>query len=222
MVNGVHDMGGMHGLGPVEYEDDEPWFHEEWERRAFALTMAMGASGKWNIDKSRYTREMMPGPLYLNTSYYEHWLHGLEQLLIENGFVSAAEIETGQVDPELAKVADARVLAQENVQRVLNKGGAAWREADIEAAFSVGEMVRVRNHHPTGHTRAPRYVRGHQGMVDRVHGIMVFPDSSAGGEGEQPHYCYNVRFSAHELWGDGADTDCFVYLDLWERYLEEI
>ncbi len=222
MVNGVHDMGGMHGLGPIEYEDDEPRFHAEWERRAFALNLAMGAGGKWTIDKSRYEREMMPGPLYLNTSYYEHWLYGLAQLLIENGFVSAAEIDTGQVDPELPKVTDARFLAQKDIQKVLTTGGSSWREADIEPAYSVGEMVRVRNDHPTGHTRAPRYVRGHHGMIDRVHGIMVFPDSSAGGEGEQPHHCYNVRFSAQELWGDGADPNGFVYVDLWERYLEEL
>lgn len=92
-MNGAHDLGGMHGFGPIERETDEPLFHEEWERRCFALTLAMGAYGAWNLDMTRHARETMPPGEYLTTSYYEHWLHGLQQQLIEHGFVSQAEIE---------------------------------------------------------------------------------------------------------------------------------
>ena len=92
-MNGAHDMGGMHGFGPVEPEEAEPVFHAEWERRAFAITLASGALGLWTLDKSRYVRETTPPARYLRSSYYEIWLFGLEAVLIENGVLSAAEIE---------------------------------------------------------------------------------------------------------------------------------
>ena len=92
-MNGIHDLGGMHGFGPVDPERDEPVFHHEWERRAFAVTMAAGFLGEWNIDMSRYAREQMPPAEYLATTYYEHWLFGLEQLLVERGLLTRAEIE---------------------------------------------------------------------------------------------------------------------------------
>jgi nitrile hydratase len=92
-MNGAHDMGGMHGLGPIVREDPEPWFHEEWERRAFALTLAAGFLGKWNLDMSRYAREQMPAAEYLATSYYEHWLWGLERLLVDKGLLTREEID---------------------------------------------------------------------------------------------------------------------------------
>ncbi len=91
-MNGVHDMGGMDGFGPVEIEKDEPIFHAEWERRTMALTVAMGFQGLWNIDKSRYARENRDPLGYLADSYYERWLYGLEVLLEENGLVSRDEI----------------------------------------------------------------------------------------------------------------------------------
>ena len=92
-MNGIHDMGGMHGLGPIDREENEPVFHHAWERRAFALNMAAGFLGDWNIDMSRYAREQMPPAEYLATSYYEHWLWGLERLLVEKGLLTRTEIE---------------------------------------------------------------------------------------------------------------------------------
>ena len=92
-MNGIHDMGGMHGLGPIDREENEPVFHHAWERRAFALNMAAGFLGEWNIDMSRYAREQMPPAEYLATSYYEHWLWGLERLLVEKGLLTRAEVE---------------------------------------------------------------------------------------------------------------------------------
>ena len=100
-MNGIHDLGGMHGLGPINPESDEPVFHNEWERRAFAITLAMGATGKWNLDMTRFAREKMDAGQYLSTSYYEHWLAGLEILLNEHGLVSSEEIETRMA--EIAK-----------------------------------------------------------------------------------------------------------------------
>ncbi len=100
-MNGAHDMGGMDGFGPVEIERDEPIFHTEWERRAMALTVAMGFQGLWNIDKSRYARENRDPLGYLADSYYERWLFGLEVLLEENGLVTRDEIAARMA--ELAK-----------------------------------------------------------------------------------------------------------------------
>jgi hypothetical protein len=102
-MNSVHDMGGMHGLGPIVHEENEPWFHEEWERRAFALNLAAGFLGKWNLDMSRYAREQMPAAEYLATSYYEHWLWGLDRLLVEKGILTREEIDARMA--ELRKAA---------------------------------------------------------------------------------------------------------------------
>ena len=100
-MNGAHDMGGMDGFGPVVAEKNEPVFHADWERRTFAMTVAMGFYGAWNIDMARHARERMEPGEYLRTSYYEHWLHGLETLLVEKGLVSAEELEARRA--ELAK-----------------------------------------------------------------------------------------------------------------------
>jgi nitrile hydratase len=91
-MNGAHDLGGMHGLGPIDPEKDEPVFHAEWERRCFAITLAAGFLGQWNIDMGRYARERMHPAEYLSTSYYEHWLHGLQLLLVEKGLLTEEEI----------------------------------------------------------------------------------------------------------------------------------
>jgi hypothetical protein len=100
-MNGAHDMGGMDGFGPVVAKPNEPVFHAEWERRTFAMTVAMGFYGAWNIDMARFARESMEPGAYLTTSYYEHWLHGLETLLVEKGLLSAEELATRKA--QLAK-----------------------------------------------------------------------------------------------------------------------
>jgi nitrile hydratase len=97
-MNGMHDLGGMDGFGAVDRIPGEAVFQHEWERRAFALTLAMGARAQWNLDMSRYAREQMSPSHYLLSSYYEHWLHGLEHLMIERGLVSAAEISAREAE----------------------------------------------------------------------------------------------------------------------------
>ena len=215
-MNGPQDMGGMMGFGPVAPEADEPWFHEEWERRAFALTLAMGATGTWNIDASRHARETLPPLTYWSSSYYEIWLEGLIKLMGERGLVSADEIRTGKSAEPPRGVA--RVLKADMVAGVLAKGGPANRSAPAPARFKPGDKIRTRNIHPQGHTRLPRYAHDHAGEIVRVHGCHVFPDSSAHGKGDDPHWLYAVRFSVRELWGhEGPDH---VHIDLWEPYLE--
>jgi nitrile hydratase len=217
-MNGAQDMGGVDGFGPVRPEIDEPVFHAEWERRAFALTLAMATPGGWNIDMSRFARENRSPANYLDKSYYQIWLAGLERLMEERGLVSHEEIESGRASLPRK---DVRVLAPENVAAVLRKGGPTERGATAEALFAVGDRVRAKNIHPQGHTRLPRYVRGHAGVIDRVHGCHVLPDSNAHGNGENPQWLYTVRFTGRELWGERADATSIVSVDAWESYLEK-
>lgn len=217
-MNGAQDMGGMMGFGPVAPEPDEPVFHAEWERRVFALVLAMGATGKWDIDKSRRARESLHPVRYLNASYYQIWLEGLINLMTAAGLVTAEEIAAGRMLEPPAPVAG--VLAAADVDRVLARGAPSAREAPGPARFRAGEQVRTRNMHPFGHTRLPRYCRGRQSSIVALHGGHVFPDSRSQGLGEDPQWLYTVSFTARELWGEDRNgADC-VHADLWEPYLE--
>lgn len=217
-MNSAHDLGGMQGFGPVVGEPVKPVFHGEWEERALAIVIAMAASGKWNLDKSRHARESLPPPQYLNSSYYQIWIAGLERLMLDAGLVTSEELETGKMSTPAIPVKG--VLKAEAVERVLTSGGPCDRPISHAAAFEVGDQVRVKNFHPLGHTRAPRYVRGHVGTVISSHGGYVYPDSNARDEGENPQWLYTVQFAADELWGDEARRGDSVMADLWEPYLE--
>ncbi len=225
-MNGAHDLGGMQGFGPVGAEPNEPVFHAEWERRVFALTLAMGTWRRWNLDMTRAAREQMPPGEYLTTSYYEHWLFGLERQLGEAGMLDADELARLQAEPasvpaptEPVRI-EAGALRPAGVQPALRKRIAARRDDRVAPRFQPGQAVRARNVHPIGHTRLPRYVRGRRGTVDRDHGVFVFPDSSAAGQGDQPQHVYSVRFRAQELWGPRASSRDSTYVDLWDDYLE--
>jgi nitrile hydratase beta subunit len=215
-MNGVHDMGGMHGMGPIDYEVNEPVFHSRWEARAFALTLAMGAWRKWNIDASRHSRELIPAADYLRMSYYEKWIAGLVELAIKSGLITRAEIESGR--PSGGKAIPP--LTADKVARTLAKGGPASRDVVVAPRFQVGQRVRARNIHPAGHTRLPRYARGKLGAIDRDHGVHVFPDTNAHFLGENPQHVYSVRFAARELWGEQASPRDAVYIDLWDDHLD--
>ena len=217
-MNGAQDLGGMMGFGPIAIEQDEPSFHAEWERRAFGLTLAMGATGSWNIDMSRHARESLPPAEYFTSSYYEIWTKGVEKLVVAAGLISDEELRLSQSLAEPAPIK--RVLKAEDVSAVLARGGPAERPIEQPARFAVGDRVRTRNIHPRGHTRLPRYARSRIGVVELVHGAHVFPDTNAHGQGEQPEWLYTVCFSGRELWGEQADPTISVSIDAWESYLE--
>ena len=218
-MNGIHDMGGMHGFGPAEREANEPVFHAPWEARLFAIRHAMGAWGKWNIDGSRYAREIIPPLEYLRMSYYERWLAGLVTQMIDAGLVSEDEVRNARPAPGSSKMTPA--LAPSAVDRVLARSP-SLRDVPAEPRFKLGDSVRTHNINPVGHTRLPRYARGKLGTVVRYHGVHVFPDTSAHGLGEQPQPLYGVRFEGTELWGETANRRDAVHLDLWESYLERV
>ncbi len=217
-MDGAHDMGGVPWTGPVKPEPNEPPFHAEWERRAFALTLAMATPGGWNIDMSRFARENRPPADYLSKSYYEIWLAGLERLMQERKLIEADEISAGKVLHPVTPVN--RILTRDDVAATLRRGGPTERASTRPAQFAAGDRVRARNIHPATHTRLPNYVRGHVGRIELLHGCHVYPDSNALGAGEDPQWLYTVTFEAGELWPDAPDPGSTVSVDAWEPYLE--
>jgi nitrile hydratase subunit beta len=217
-MNGVHDMGGMHGMGPIHHENNEPVFHVRWESRVFAMYIALSAWHKWNIDAARHSREVIPPDEYLRMSYYEKWFAGQVELLVKSGLVTAAEIESGVPAPGTAKATPPMTV--EKIPTTVANRINARRDVSVAPRFRTGQRVRARNMHPVGHTRLPRYVRAKVGTIDRDHGVFVFPDTNAHFLGEKPQHVYSVRFAARELWGEQAAPHDSVYVDMWDDYLE--
>ena len=217
-MNGIHDMGGMHGMGTIEREQGEPVFHHPWEGRVFGLRRAMGAWRKWNIDVSRHEVELVPPADYLRMSYYERQFTAFLLLLQKRGFITAAEIEAGVPAPGSSVAVPA--LTREMAAQLVITGDPTSRDVPVPAKFRTGQRVRAINANPPGHTREPRYVRGKLGTIDRDHGVFVFPDTNAHFLGEQPQHVYSVRFTARELWGTHTAPLDSVYVDLWDNHLE--
>lgn len=217
-MNGVHDMGGMDGFGPVEVEPNEPVFHHDWEGRVMAMVRVMGANGGLNIDSQRFARESLPPAVYLASSYYQKWFLAIENQLIDRNMVGADEMAAGhslRQSPPLKR----GKFTLDDIPRISARGSFA-RPAQAPAIFKPGDKVRTRNINPVTHTRLPRYVRGHSGTVERINGCHVFPDSSAHDHGDNAQWLYTVVFDSRELWGDGADPTLKVSIEAFEPYLE--
>ncbi|WP_332685414.1 nitrile hydratase subunit beta [Bosea sp. (in: a-proteobacteria)] len=217
-MNGGQDLGGQMGFGPVVPESNEPVFHAGWEQRMLALNVAAGAMGHWTIDEIRHARESIPPADYLSLSYYEIWYAGLRDVLIRHGFATPGELDSGQ--PAAAGTTPKRVLKGADVATVLRRGFPYEREAVAPARFAAGDKVRTIVMHPQHHTRLPRYARGKAGIVERVTGNHVFPDTGAHGAPETAQWLYTVVFSGPELWGRDADPNSSVSVEAWESYLE--
>ncbi|HLX13785.1 MAG TPA: nitrile hydratase subunit beta [Bradyrhizobium sp.] len=217
-MNGVHDMGGMDGFGKVEPEANEPVFHEEWEGRVLAMVRAMEAAGAFNIDIRRYYCEILPPDIYLASSYYQKWFLGLEDMLIDRGFISASEVAAGHfANP--AKPLKRGKFTVNDLEQIMVRGKFE-RKPSAPARFKPGDRVRARNMHPATHTRLPRYARGHVGVVERNLGCNVYPDSAAMEAVENPQWLYTVVFDGTELWGRDTDPTLKISIDAFEPYLE--
>ena len=217
-MNGVHDMGGMHGMGPIEREKNEPVFHARWEGRVFALNRAVGAWGKWNLDASRHQKELIPAADYLRMSYFEKFLVGMTELLVNRGLVTRVEVEKGK--PARGSKKAIPSFTADKVPAFVANGVPASRNTPADPTFKVGQRVRARNINPASHTRMPRYSRGKLGTIARDHGVFVFPDTNAHFLGEKPQHVYSVRFAARELWGEQAKPQDAIYVNLWDDHLE--
>jgi nitrile hydratase subunit beta len=225
-MNGVHDLGGMHGFGPVEPEPNEPVFHADWEKRVYAINRAVRTRGLVNIDEFRHGVERMNPAHYLASSYYEHWLDSVARLLDEKGIVPSAEVETRMAalranpDTPRPEYHDPELIAA-MVRAIRAPLRTDWEAANgRQPRFAVGAAVRTRNVQPTGHTRLPRYARGKRGTIAAFRGIHTLPDANAHGHGEQPEPVYSVRFAGEELWSSSSEPREVVHLDLWESYLD--
>jgi nitrile hydratase len=217
-MNGVHDMGGMHGMGPIEYDPNEPPYREAWWGRVFALNRALGPWGRGRWRPFRYELESLPAADYLRLSYYERWFTVFVNRLLRSGYVTQAELDAGRADPGAPRpqLPPAPTVGQ-------GTGGSSRLEDGVRPRFRAGQRVRARNINPVGHTRLPRYARGKQGTIFKDHGVWALQDTDA--EGERlggPQHVYSVRFAARELWGDQASPRDSVYIDLWEDYLERL
>ncbi len=214
-MNSIHDMGGMHGFGPVEPERDEPVFHAEWEGRVMAMQRSLGIAGLWTIDQSRAAQEALPPQKYIGSSYYARWLLGLESRVQQFNLVSPDELEAGKslrTGPELKRKftpADA-----DKMQR-----GNFTRPSSEPPLFEPGQRVRTINNHPVTHTRLPRYARDKVGVIEAVRGFCVYPDTIAIGKGENPQWLYTVVISGPELWGEESDPTISVSIEAFEPYL---
>ena len=215
-MDGIHDMGGMDGFGKIEVEPNEPAFHAPWEGRVLAMQRAMGYAGAWQIDHARYAQERLPPATYLSVSYYRRWALGMETTLIERGYATADELQAGHA--VTAGKALARKMTLDNAQA--GTRACFFRQPQNPARFQIGDRVRARKIHPTTHTRLPRYVRGHVGVIERCHGCHMFPDTVAVNQGDDPQWLYTVVFDNRELWGPDADPTITVSIDAFEPYLE--
>lgn len=207
-MNGVHDMGGMHGFGPVEAEPEttEPVFHADWERQTAGVLLALTRQGHWSIDRFRKTIEGDAPANYLSSSYYERWLRATEALVVECGLATPEEL------------ADGKPAAASSPPATASTWSPTFETAD-PPRYQAGDRVRAANRHPTGHTRLPRYVRGRTGVVINHAGAEPLPELAAEGV-DQPRNLYMVRFEATELWGHEHTARDAIYLELWDDYLE--
>ena len=210
------DLGGQEQTATIRPEREGDLFHASWEPRALAVTLAMGATGSWNIDMSRSVRETLPD--YPSLSYYEIWIAGLEKLLLQHGLAAQDELAAGRMMHPARPVA--RVLREADVPAALAKGSPTERPAMAPALFKVGDTVRTRASAVDHHTRLPAYARGKAGRIEHIRGVHVFADANAQGLGEQPQWLYTVVFDGRELWGSG--TSLKVSIDAWEPYLERL
>ena len=220
-MNSIHDMGGMHGFGKVAIEEGDYIFKSEWQRRAFGLTETLLCAIPGNADVHRQELERIPAVDYLQKDYFEKWVIATEALLKQAGLVSQEELDAGKKlfdieNPEAHPAIDAKTIVE------VFKAGAELKFPNDgqPAKFAEGDIVRVINNHAKGHTRVPRYVRGHLGKIVSDEGVFQFADTLAAGEGACPQHCYTVQFSAETLWGEDAGKNELMYVDLWESYLE--
>jgi nitrile hydratase subunit beta len=207
LVDGIHDLGGMQGFGPVAHSPAEPAFPDRWQALARALMAVVVGAVEASGGEFRHSIERMEPGRYLTSSYYEHWLTAAAALAVEYGLVTRSDLEARAGGRFLLS---GPVLALPVVD--------AGPDVD-EARFGVGDRVRVREWHPPGHTRCPGYVRGKAGVVVRVDGTYSLPDIEAHGAARRREPTYSVRFDAADLWRDGQ-WGVWVHVDLWDSYLE--
>ena len=220
-MNGIHDMGGMHGMGPIEVREDERPFHAEWEARAWGLLRAVGPFGPPRRRNFRYEHEILPPAEYLQMQYYERFIAVLVSRLMAAKLLTQAELDSGRADPASPRFTP-RVTPAMIAEQLARRPSPRRDDGRIPPRFNAGQRVRARNINPVGHTRLPRYLRGHRGTIVADHGVFGFQDTDADGYTlpDRPQHVYTVGFTARELWGEAVNARDSVHAELWEDYLE--
>ena len=226
-MNGIHDVGGMHGLGTIVPEPNEPAFHAPWEGRMHGIAVTCQISGVNATPEQRATIERMPPKLYLETSYYEKWLYAYEKILAAKGIITTEDIDRRVAEQAAERMTDHPQLPERpsefaaKVRHIIMNGTPHDRPLDRPALFKVGDKVRAKNLNPTAHNRLPGFTKGKIGVIDTYHGAHLSHEPLALGDGEVPEHIYAVKFEAAELWGPSAEAASdAVYVDLFEHYLE--
>ena len=212
-MDGIHDMGGMHGFGPIEREVNEPAFHEPWEGRVLGIARTMKSPIPGG---ARFAIEKLDPAFYLASSYFEKWMQARVNALIESGVIDPSEF--ARKIEELGGV-----MRPEDVQRTREAPAVVQEDKEGDAGerrFQIGDRARARHVHPEGHTRLPRYIRGKVGEIVRIYGAQDFQDHRPMSDHAGPQSVYAVRFDSREIWGESAEPNSSVLLDMWEAYLE--
>jgi len=216
-LDGIHDVGGRQGFGPIEVTDVDPPFPTDWEARAFGITKSVTAVSDYSVDKFRYTREQLPPLEYLTSPYFEQWMRGTMAMLVGSGLVSAEELATGcsngsspqGVGPAKTKE-DAHAAATGSVRFDGPFNGAP--------AFASGDRVMISMSAPRGHTRLPQYVRGRSGTVIAYHGAHGVPEDNVKNvKTFEP--LYTVAFALGDLFEEHQGSSDQINVEIWERFL---
>lgn len=219
-MNSIHDLGGMSGFGPLPFEDNEPVFHDDWERRTFGVHILTLITGFYTADETRHSMERIPALRWLQGSYYEHWLDGTATLLIEKGIVTAEELRTGKATDELPDwVARLSPVEAKDVASIVSSNHNKHGQIAHPPLFKAGDRVRTKNMHPKTHTRLPRYIRGHIGTIHEYRGPFFYADERNINNPDVACHTYTVRFEGKELWGESAGPKDAVYIEMYETYL---
>lgn len=215
-MDGIHDLGGREGFGPIDVGEPEEPFHEPWEARVLGMVRAISRPADWSIDWFRHCRELIDPVDYLTRPYYDQWLQTYAAMMVNSGVATTQELASGEATGQAAglppPMAPAAVEKAKRAVARFDRGGAA-------PAFAAGDAVRAKDHGAPGHTRLPAYVRGRSGRIETAHGAHVLPDANARGEA-RAEPLYTVVFAVAELWPEAAGRRDRVFLDLWESYLE--
>jgi len=225
-MNGIHDIGGRHGLGVVMPEADEPSFHAAWEGRMHGIAVACQVSGINNSPEHRSAIEQLPYVTYLHNSYYENWVDAFEEMLVRKGIFTLVELRRWATQQSTVAMPDHPTepthLSEyaSKLKAVLYQGAPQDRPISRRPRFKPGDPVKTLNLNSRGHNRLPGYVRDKTGVVELYHGAHCHPEAQAEGRGEVPEHLYAVRFNAYSLWGTGGEGgETKVYVDLFEDYL---
>ena len=220
-MNSIHDLGGMDNFGPINRDENEPVFRDDWERQIFALTIAAFPAGYCNVDEMRRTTECIEPAVYLRAKYYQKWLLTLESIVIEKDMLTREELDAGRsIRTEGGNILPAVPI--EMIQYAMSNPVSARVDEEVDPKFQVGDRILARNLNPMHHTRIPRFIRGKRGEIVQDHGVFLLADTNAHGGPDKPQHVYSVKFSACELWGEDAPAKDTVCIDLHDDYMDPL